>query len=361
MSSTPVSNSASARIQALLSKITKGNNKAPWRVVIYGAKGTGKSTFASQCPGVVMVPIEEGTNQLRVDQLPQVKSWTELHEVIDAFHDGQHDYKAIALDGIDTAESLVVDHIESELAKGKREHILRSGKKAKSFSEMNEEYGSGYTAVVDEWRALISKLDKLRHDRGMRIFLVGHARSVRVENLEGKDFDRWELKALGKGTSALLTEWADFCLFARREVETMDMSRGKKVIGVTGKHVIQCRGTAAYDAKTRGDIPFPEKLPLDWATFEETARLIGEYGRGLPAKLRAEFDSEVTRIEDEERRKAASEVFDECEAKQDYAMQQACILRVREITKKSPSVSLATNKESNGSTEPSKSNHINQT
>lgn len=327
---------ASAR--AILAKITKGNALAPWRVVVFGMRGVGKSTFASQCPGMLMIPIEEGTNQLRVDQLPQVKSWQELHDTLDALLSEPHEYKAIAIDGVDSMDSLVVTYIDAELKSGRRRATLRNKKEAKSFQDLNEEYGGGYMMVVDEWRRIIAKFDRLRYERGMRIVLVGHAKATRIVNLEGNDFDRWEIQALGRGTTQLICNWADYVLFARREVTTLKMaappgSRSKdKIIGQTnGELVIECRGTAAYDAKTRGDIPFPETLPLDWHVFEHTARMIVEHGRLLPAMLREKFESLVVKIKDETRKEEAKSAFEKAVESNHYAFQEMCSDRVQEI------------------------------
>ena len=94
-----------ARLAAILSKITTGNPEAPWRIVIYGQRGVGKSTWASHCPKIAMIPFEEGVNQLRVKQFPQVQSWPEFHDTLDALLHGDHEYQAVGLDGVDTART----------------------------------------------------------------------------------------------------------------------------------------------------------------------------------------------------------------------------------------------------------------
>jgi AAA domain-containing protein len=323
MASSSTTKEEKKKIASVLAKVTTGNPDAPWKILIYGFKGVGKSTFAARCPGVVVIPIEEGVNQLRVPQLPQITSWIDLHAALDALLAEEHGYKAVCLDGIDSAEALVVAFIEEELRSGKREYTTRKGKKCRSLAEMNDDYGSGYKAVVDEWRLVNAKLDRLRNERKMRVLLVGHTKAVRVENLEGPDYDRWQVKALGKGTGEYLGDWSDYVLFARRETRTLATGTGAtaKIIGVDGDTVIQCRGTAAYDAKARGDIPWPEKLPLNWDVFAETADLITRHGRDLPAKLQSDFDAALASMADEERKKKAIHFWKEAVQSQNYATQ----------------------------------------
>jgi hypothetical protein len=318
---------------SLLSRVTKGNPDAHWRIIIYGARGVGKSTFASRCPGVIMIPIEEGTNQLRVDQLPPVKSWPDFLANLHALLTEDHSFKAVALDGIDSADAFIVAYLDDLIKTGKRVYTLRSKKTAKCFTDLNEDYGAGYSAVVEEWRVVTKLLDRLRYERGMMVFLVGHAKASRVENLEGKDYERWEIKAIGRGTTELLCNWADYVLFARKETDVIPIGTGRdqKLIPRAGNLVIQCRQEPAFDAKTRGDIPFPDKLPLDWPMFERTARMVSEYGRDLPIMLRSQFEHLAKDIKDLERKEKAKEIFESCASMNHYVFMQGCVDQVTSI------------------------------
>lgn len=321
--------------QSILARVTKGNANAPWRVVIYGARGIGKSTFASQCPDVLMIPVEEGTNQIRVNQLPQIKSWQELLDTLNALLTEPHDYKAVALDGVDSADALVVAYIEEGMKTGRKKIILKNKKEAKSFKELNDEYGSGYSAVVEEWRALLDLLDQLRHKRGMRVILVGHAKSNRINNLAGQDYDRWEIRTLGRGTVELLCNWSDYVLFANKEVDIVNTGSGRetKTIAKDRPVLIYTQQSAGHDAKTRGDIPFPSKLALDWALFEQTARLVSEFGRDLPGMLTSQFSGLVEQFKDPERKEKALAAFQECAANRHYVYMQGCVKQASDILK----------------------------
>ena len=53
-------------------KIESGLEKRPLKVVIYGAEGIGKSTFASQFPEPLFLDTEGGTSSLTSDVLNAV-------------------------------------------------------------------------------------------------------------------------------------------------------------------------------------------------------------------------------------------------------------------------------------------------
>ena len=50
----------------------------PVRVILYGADGVGKSTFASQAPNPVFLCAEDGTAQLDVARLPEPGAWSDV-------------------------------------------------------------------------------------------------------------------------------------------------------------------------------------------------------------------------------------------------------------------------------------------
>jgi hypothetical protein len=60
----------------MLDKITTGTVDRPPRVVLCGVEKIGKSTFASQFPKAVFMPIkgEEGIDSLDVSRVPVIES-----------------------------------------------------------------------------------------------------------------------------------------------------------------------------------------------------------------------------------------------------------------------------------------------
>ena len=63
-------------------KIESGLEKRPLKVVIYGAEGLGKSTFASQFPEPLFLDTEGGTSSLNIRRVKCGSSWEYFYSVI---------------------------------------------------------------------------------------------------------------------------------------------------------------------------------------------------------------------------------------------------------------------------------------
>lgn len=233
----------------VLANVQRGKKQKPWRVLVYGVEGVGKSTLAAATPSPLFVG-EDGINHLDAARLP-VESWAQLRGAINALAVEQHEYKTLVLDTVDWAEPLCWAYV---CARDKEQSIESYG------------YGKGYAAALDEWRALVADLERLQRARGLNVLLLGHCHQKTFKNPEGEDFDRYELK-LNLKAGGMLKEWSDAVLFADHEQYAKKDERTKRVRGVsTGARWLHTQRTAAYDAKNRFD--FPEALPLSWADVE---------------------------------------------------------------------------------------------
>ncbi len=272
-------------INDLLDITSTGKSNAPFRTLIYGPGGVGKSTFCSKCKDVYFLPTEEGVNDIHVDQYKeQIRTLEVLFRIIDKLLNARHPYRAVCLDSAGATESLIIEHIESKLRK------TASGKSPKSIQEMNDDYGSGYTAIANEWRELLKKFDELRDKREMNILITAHSKREKIVNLESKDYDRFTLDLIGQKSSKVITNWCDHVLFARQDVSVTNETK-HKTIAQTGALSIYTRGTAYWSAKTRGEVTWPERIPLSWDTFSKLRELISTHGKNLPNYLRNRFNN----------------------------------------------------------------------
>lgn len=268
----------------LLDITSTGRSNAPYRVLIYGPGGVGKSTFCSKCKDVYFLPTEDGVNDIHVPQYKeQITSLDLLYRILDKLLNGKHPYKAICLDSTGSTESLIIEAIESRLKR------TTNNKSPKSIQEMNDDFGSGYTAIANEWRELLKKFDELRLKRDINILLTAHAKREKVVNLEGKDYDRFTLDLIGQKSSKVITNWCDHVLFARQDVSIAAESK-HKLLASSGSLSIYTRGTATFSAKTRGEITWPERIPLSWDVFSRLRELISTHGKQLPYYLKNRFE-----------------------------------------------------------------------
>lgn len=216
-------------------------SSGPPRILLYGAPGIGKSTWASTAPGVVFLPVEDGLGGIEVDALPRPATWDAMIGSVGSLIKEQHEYRVLAIDTVDAAEPLADASYKEENGKDYRD----------------EGYGKGYAAIVQKWRHLLAGLDRLRDERNMAILLVAHAQVRQHLNPVGDNYDRYELKVQQR-VASILTEWADAVLFATWAASD-GLTTGKDKLGRARikatlderERIILCRDSAAAHAKNR--------------------------------------------------------------------------------------------------------------
>lgn len=237
-----------------LQGVRKGPIQAPFKIVLYGLEGVGKSTFAADAPAPIFMDVEGGTEELAVNRLPTVESFTDALAAIDELTTEKHDYKTFVLDTADWLEARIWDHV-CALAN------------VKSIEDVG--YGKGYNAALDHWRTFLARLDVLRSKRGMNIILLAHSHIRGFRNPAGEDYERYELK-LNTKASSIIKEWPSALLFARYQTYThTDKNKRTRAVG-DGSRVLSTEPRPAWDAKNRYSLP--AELPLSWADFEAAAR-----------------------------------------------------------------------------------------
>jgi len=236
-----------------LKNVTKGKLERPFRILLYGCEGVGKSTWAADTPAPIFLGAEEGTSQLDVTRFPEPKTWESALEAFEILRKEKHGYKSLVIDTIDWLEPVCWDY------------VCRKGNKS-SVEEFG--YGKGYVAALDQWRVMLAKLDMLKNETGMNIIMLAHSHIRTFKNPEGDDYDRYELKLHIKA-SGLVKEWVDALLFANYETFTHDKDGRTKGIA-SGSRILHSERRAAFDAKNRYGLP--EKFPLSWEEFASHAK-----------------------------------------------------------------------------------------
>lgn len=248
-----------------LQSIKKGKIAAPYRLLIMGVDGVGKSTFAASAPGAVFLGPETGTNQLEVARFPVPESFDDVRDAIRTLIADRGEFQTLAIDSADWLEPLIWAHVCASA-------------NVKAIEEVGGGYGKGYVAALDQWRAVLSDLERLQREQGMNVILIAHAFIKAFRNPEGEDWDRYSLKMHDKA-AALLREWSEGVYFAQFETFAVQQ-KGKRVRGVSsGARLLYTQRTAAYDAKDRYGLP--ERLPLSWDEFDAAAKA------GRPVELPA--------------------------------------------------------------------------
>lgn len=269
-------------------KVHRGRIDSPLRVLLGGIEGIGKTTWGAKAPRPIFICVESGTDELDVERYvfdadgrTEPRTFAEVLDAIRDLAELAHEYQTIVVDTVDALEALIW-----------RAVCVKAGKS--NIEEFG--YGKGYIAALDEWRAFLAALERLRRERRMHIILIAHTHIRPFKNPEGDDYDRHELK-LHLKAGGLLKEWVDDILFAHYETYAVKGAGETKAKGIsTGARVVETQRTAAWDAKNRHSLP--STLPLDYDAFAAAVKKRGgdaaELRAAIGAKLEELGDAEVT-------------------------------------------------------------------
>ena len=226
---------------------------SPYKIVIYGPEGIGKTMLAARFPDPLFLDTEGGTRYYNVRRISTddgrsvPSSWTMLKEMAEAVRDGELTCKTLIVDRIDWAEALCLKAVCDKFQKGGIEDFG---------------YCKGYTYEEEEFGRFLNLLGEIYH-RGINIVCTAHANLRRIELPEETGaYDHWEMK-LEKRVAALVKEWADvvlFCTYKTIVIKGSNPMKKNKAAG--GKRVMYATHTPWWDAKNRFGLP--DEMPLDF-------------------------------------------------------------------------------------------------
>jgi hypothetical protein len=251
---------------SILSKIKRGGESLPPRILLSGPEGIGKSTFGASAPSPLFISQEQGLTGL--DHVARItpESFKDTLDVVDALTADPGEYKSLVIDTTDWLERSIHAYV------------------CKRDGQANIEgygFGKGYKVAELEMNNLLAKLDTLRERQKICIILLSHVQIKTFTSPTGDQWDRYEMKG-HKGITGMLREWPDACLFAVYEVFRTKGAGGKeKTIG--GGRIIQTTWSPGWDAKNR--LSLPETLDLSWEAFSEAVEA------NRPDKLRENFNA----------------------------------------------------------------------
>ena len=230
---------------------------SPYKFLIYGPEGIGKTMLASMFPDPIFIDTEGSTRYYDVRRISQPNgqivpsSWQMFMDMIDAVKYGEIPCKTLVIDSLDWAEALCATAVCDKAGK----HGIEDFGYAKGYTYLEEEFGRG-----------LNRLNEV-YDKGINICCTAHAAMCRIELPEETGaYDHWSLK-LEKKTAALVKEWADvvlFCTYKTIVIKGNNPMEKNKAAG--GKRVMYSTHTPWWDAKNRFNLP--EEMPLDFKSIE---------------------------------------------------------------------------------------------
>ncbi len=242
--------------QSRLGKVNRGRMTTPFKAFIYGIEAVGKTSVAAATPSPIFFDLEDGTARMDVARytfhdgaggyLP--RSYQDVLDGIEDLIRTPSPYETLVIDSVSALEPLIWRHILARDSGGKSE-MNPSGRQLASIESYG--YGKGYQMAMEEGKAFLAALDRLRATRGMNVLLVGHAHVKNFRNPSGEDYDRFTPR-LNEKLAGKIIEWADLVGFAMFEEGAL----GKEGKGIsTGRRLMYFSRKASWDAKSRYALP----------------------------------------------------------------------------------------------------------
>ena len=190
--------------------IITGRVPQPWRMLIHGVEGIGKSTFASRAPKPIFITTEDGTNELECDKFKRCTEEWEFNDCLQFLELEQHDYQTVVVDSLDWLERLWSDALGKE--------GIKAG---------NNDFGKYYVEMEKRAAKTVEALERIRRVRDMNILLIAHTKTAQVTDPLGQVYDQFTL-ALEKKVAAVFKEWVDMIGFAGFSMTKTPENSGRK-------------------------------------------------------------------------------------------------------------------------------------
>lgn len=235
-----------------LSDISSEARHLPPRIVLLGTPKVGKTTWAANAPGAILLPVkgEEGADDMTCAKFPTAQTLDDVMAALGTLATERHGYQFVVIDSATALERLVW---EATCKAEQWPNIEKPG------------YGKGYVCALTQWQKVMEALDWLRNNRGMGVILIGHVKNKVFNDPQFEPYDTfmWDIK--DNAASAWL-KWADAILFARPKQFIKRIEDGQKVethaIG-SGERCLFTQERPAHPGGGRGVYGrLPYELPL---------------------------------------------------------------------------------------------------
>jgi hypothetical protein len=245
-----------------LSSIITGIQPEPFRLLLHGVEGVGKSTFAAEAPDPVFIQTEDGLAQIDVAKFPLAESFDSVIGNLNDLLNEEHSYQTVIIDSVDWLEKLAAQKALEEFRK-----------KNSTITLADFDFGKGYAKLIPLFEAIIDRLNCLRLERRMNVILIAHTKMEKVADPTGASYDQYAPR-LDKRVNGIVKEWSDIIGFATQTIlkteekekfgQTRIVAKATKMDG--NDRVLHLESTPAIVAKSRyADLP--AKMPLDGETF----------------------------------------------------------------------------------------------
>lgn len=244
----------------------------PFRMLLYGTAGIGKSSFAAEAPSPLFIQTEDGLTNIDCLKTKLCKKFDDVLIALKAVHKLKGKVKTVVIDTLDWLEQLATAEILAG-EEAKKNHYTTLAK----FP-----YGRGGMELIPYATKVLNYL-KYLYEEGFNVILIAHSKPEKVTNPDGSDYDQHSPR-LNKNINNIFKEWVDvigFCNYSFTTKESLEKmvktvkAIETKVEGYT--RVINLTGKPSIVAKCRYKLN--DVYPLDGKLFFN--ELLNAIGGGI--------------------------------------------------------------------------------
>lgn len=257
---------------SLLSQIKSTDQNRPGaRIVISGGEKIGKTTLVCGAPDVLLVPLESGYSEVKVQHTPMIPDYASfvglLNDIIKIFQSGQgasFPFKTLSIDSVTALERLIHESVLS------LDPSYRKGAgKTVSMETALGGYGRAHALATDRFNEILGLLDILAINCQLNITFTCHVFASKMIDPQAGEYDSWDLllhspknqKTYGK--RELITQWADLIGFLYEPIIVSETNNVAKGISMNKGRVLGVSRTPGYVAGNRfgmsGEISIPKE------------------------------------------------------------------------------------------------------
>lgn len=167
-------------------------------IYVYGEGKTGKTTFASQLPGSLILAFEKGYNALAGIMVQDITTWGELKQVLRELRKDEvkGTFKSIAIDTVDIAGGLCEKYVCAQAGVEKLGDIP---------------YGQGWTLVKKEFEETFRAMTQL----GYAVVFISHTKDKVFKRKDGSEYNQ-TIPSCPTSYNEIAKNMADIYAFAEK-------------------------------------------------------------------------------------------------------------------------------------------------
>lgn len=228
-------------------EVTKGKQKSPYKIMIYGPAGIGKTSLAFLAPKTLILDIEGGSAKLDVEST-RIETLGRLRSCL-MWAAKNSEYDTYVFDTMTWIENFLVTQILTD----NNWKTLAQGA-----------YGQGAVALYNEWVSFLKCIDYLnRH--GKNVIFLAHSRIKTFASPNTENYDRYEPELMPKAIPYIMSVF-DAVLFyhPKTVIKQLDGKNPADKGAIAGQRQLLTVDKVHALAKNRFGLP--EYIPVPQGT-----------------------------------------------------------------------------------------------